>query len=199
VKVPEQNTNSPKVPDASSKEKKPSSSSPKLFAEKIKKKQADLHLSQTSVPLVPQNTLGMPQQQLPQHDGAQVSSASASNLPLPIQNLAHEIQVHVEPSGTAEVRIQFESKVFDGLRVDIRKMDDGGIAINFVTKNDNTSQLLSKHVPALSQALASRGIPVNAIQFERGATFDESEPFNSTKGSELSPRRENANRQRKRR
>src|SRR5262249_20519736 len=111
--------------------------------------------------------------------------ASTVDLPAPIQSLIHEIQLRVEPSGAAEVRIQFDSKTLDGLRVDIRKAETGAIGITFTTDNENTSRLLSNHIPALSHALATKGLPVAAIHVDSewtssGSTGDTGESPRST-------------------
>jgi flagellar hook-length control protein FliK len=195
MKIPEQSPNTAKVPGATSKEKVPASSQQKVFSDKMRKKKKTLEsiLFQTAQ----QNNSVMAQQLQKQNPGA-VSTASDAGLPTPIQDLVHEIQLHIEPGGGAEVRIQFASKIFDGLRVDIRKVEDGTIAITFTTGNENTAQLLSKHLPALSSALTSKGVPVAAIQFETTSGFESNQPFNSSQGSDQRGS-ESAGKQRKQR
>jgi len=183
MKVPEQKSNSaPLSQTPSSEEKTASPHKRKVFSDKLRKKKADLQVPLSPIQIAVNDTSGMAQRMFQQDLGTGSVSAGA-DVPTAIQNLVHEIQVHVEPSGAADVRIQFESNVFDGLRVHIRKQD-GSIAITFTTNNDKTSQLLSQHIPALAAALSNRGIPVTAIQFETGAASEGSGLFNSNKGSD---------------
>jgi hypothetical protein len=195
MKIPEQKPNVATAPAATPKEKAPASTGQKNFSDKMRKKKANLE----SIPfqIAQQRESGIAQTLQRLHAGA-VAIGSDAVLPTSLQGLVHEIQVHTDPSGGAEVRIQFESRIFDGLRVDIRKVDDGAIAITFTTRNENTSQFLSQHLPALSSALALKGVPVAAIQLETNSGFAGDQPFNSNRGSNRRGS-ESAGKQRKRR
>ena len=178
MKVPEQKPNAATVPAATSKEKMQAPSKRKAFSDKMQKKKATLELIPAQIAEQNQPVIAP---QLQKQNLGSVSTASDPELLAPVQRLADEIHVHIESSGGTEVRIQFDSKVFDGLRVQIRKVDDGAIAITFTTGNENTSQSLSKHLPALSSALTSKGVPVAAIQFETTSGFDSDQSFNSSR------------------
>jgi len=161
----------------------------------MQKKKADSH--SISVQAAPPNKFIF-SDQAPNDGPAAVSLASTAELPQSVTGLVHEIQVHVDSSQRAEVRIQFDSSVFDGLRVDIRKVDDGAVSIAFTTNNDKTSDLLSKHVPVLSSALAARGVPVASIQFTDSGP-DANQDFASNQNSSRERRPDRASKQRKRR
>src|SRR5215475_5694326 len=133
MKVPEQKPNTSAVPGPTSEQKTPPAPKPQLFSDKMRKKKADLQVPTPTAQFALQNTPLMAQQ-FSQQDPGQIAPSSNSELPMPIQNLVREIQVHIEPSGSSEVRIQFDSSVFDGLRVSIRKAD-GGVAVTFTTNN----------------------------------------------------------------
>jgi hypothetical protein len=195
MKVPEGQPNGEKVIAATSKQKGPATS--KLFADKMHKKSAAKHSSPGPLQFAPQDLPGMAQRSL-QQDPRSISQTSGTDLPLQMQNLVREIQAHVDPSGGAEVRIQFESNVFDGLRVDIKKGEEGQIAITFLTQNESTSQFLSKHISTLSGALASRGVPVASIQLDTNERFTSNEPFESKRFDSGGSSKQNVGRQRKR-
>jgi flagellar hook-length control protein FliK len=199
MKIPEDKpkTSGSGVGPGQSKQKKSSTSKERLFQDKMQKKSAQGVRSLTASPFQLQNTPVMPQQ-ASQQDPVVVSKTSNVEVPPAIRNLVQEIQVHVEPTGSAEVRIQFDSRIFDGLRVDITKGDDGGIAINFLAQNENTSQLLSKNIPTLTHALATKGIVVSNIQLETKDRFTSSEPIEG-KSFDSGPSPQSSGRQRKRR
>lgn len=197
MKIPEDKPKTSGIPGAQSKQKKSVTAKQKVFLDKMQKKIALREQSPLVSPFQLQNMPVMPRQAT-QQDPAMVATTSNADVPQAIRNLVHEIQVHVEPSGTAEVRIQFDSRVFDGLRVNIRKGEDGGIAINFLAQNESTSQLLSKHIPTLSQALAAKGIVVSSIQLDTRERFSASEPVEG-KSFESGSNPQSSGRQRKRR
>jgi Flagellar hook-length control protein FliK len=197
MKVPEQKPNGPKVDAPTSKQKGPASFKQKLFADKMHKKSAARQIAPLSLQFARRDLPVMPQQPL-QQNAPPISQTSGTDLPVPIQNLVHEIQVHVDPRGGAEVRIQFDSEVLDGLRVNIRKGEEGEIGITFLAQNETTTQLLSKHIPTLSHALASRGVPVASIRLDTNEKFTSSEQL-EIKRFDSRGRKQNVGGQRKRR
>lgn len=195
MKVPEQKPKGA-APAAPSKESGPAPSKQKVFSEKMRKKKAEL---EPPFPFgAPLHTAPITEPQSPKQDLGGVSGASRVEVPAPIQNLVHEIEVRVEPGGAAEVRIEFDSKVFDGLRVNIRK-EDGAIAIRFTTNSESTSQFLANNLAPLSSALASKGIAVAGIQVETSSTSGEGGTFDSDHKGSHSGGSENAGRRQKRR
>jgi flagellar hook-length control protein FliK len=94
--------------------------------------------------------------------GKAVTETQAVGVPQRIQELVQEIRVRLEPNGPSQVEIQFGSQVFEGLRVNIVK-EAGKVAIHFATAGEAGAQVLSAHIPALSNALAAKGIVVGSI------------------------------------
>src|SRR5262245_45235287 len=113
MKIPDQKQNISTAAAADSKEKPAGPAKGKPFAEKIRKKSADSKkLPASAVPQGGVQDMALLPRQLAQQGATTVSRAS-TDLPAPIQSLIHEIQLRVEPSGAAEVRIQFDSKTLD--------------------------------------------------------------------------------------
>lgn len=97
-----------------------------------------------------------------------VTGTSSVAAPLPVQGLVKEIQVRVEPNGPADVEIEFESQVFEGLRVNISK-EGGEVAIRFTAASESGAHFLSRHIPSLGAALAAKGIAVSNISMNAGS------------------------------
>ena len=71
--------------------------------------------------------------------------------------------------GQEQVDIQLNSKVFDGLKIQIVRQP-GTFDIRFESASDVVAQLLARNVGALTQSLAAHGVPVGQIR------VNESEP-----------------------
>ena len=99
----------------------------------------------------------------------QVSSAQSITPKQPIQALAQEIWHTVSAQGQEQVDIQLNSKVFDGLKIQIVRQP-GTFDIRFESSSDVVAQLLARNVGALTQSLAAHGVPVGQIR------VNESEP-----------------------
>jgi hypothetical protein len=195
MKIPqEKNPGVPQGPATLNKSNEPAQAKPKAFAEKLKKG-SDLKKNQEPKGPVPPMApdIGVLSPQFLKQNPIPVAQAGRTDFPPAVQNLSHEIEVVTKTSDASEVNIQFDSKTFDGLKVNIRKEDSGSIAITFQTNNDSTTQVLSKHLPELSQSLAAKGIPISAINLTDGKlneTFSVKEVsesaagFNSSSGSE---------------
>lgn len=82
-----------------------------------------------------------------------------------IQGLVQEILVATKPDGQNSVEIQFNSKTLDSLHVQISK-DQDQIAIRFSAANESVSNLLSRNISQLSDALREKGLQVAPIQVE---------------------------------
>jgi flagellar hook-length control protein FliK len=99
----------------------------------------------------------------------QVSSAQSITPKQPIQALVQEIWHSVSAHGQEQVDIQLNSKVFDGLKIQIVRQP-GTFDIRFESASDVVAQLLARNVGALTQSLAAHGVPVGQIR------VNESEP-----------------------
>lgn len=93
----------------------------------------------------------------------QVSSAQPVTPKQPIQALVQEIWHTVSAQGQEQVDIQLNSKVFDGLKIQIVRQP-GNFDIRFESASDVVAQLLARNVGALSQSLAAHGVPVGQIR-----------------------------------
>jgi flagellar hook-length control protein FliK len=99
----------------------------------------------------------------------QVSSAQTVTPKQPIQALVQEIWHSVSTQGQEQVDIQLNSKVFEGLKIQIVRQP-GTFDIRFESSSDVVAQLLARNVGALTQSLAAHGVPVGQIR------VNESEP-----------------------
>jgi flagellar hook-length control protein FliK len=88
--------------------------------------------------------------------------------PPEIQNLVQEMVVAIDAVGCERVEIQLDSKTLDGLRIQIRNQG-GEVAIRFFSHSPEVTQFLTQNLPALSQAMANRGIRVGACRVEKGS------------------------------
>ena len=82
-----------------------------------------------------------------------------------IQNLVSEILVSATPEGGKSVEVQFNSKTLAGLKVQITGTGDH-LSIRFSTSSQSVSQLLSRNIGQLSQALEAKGLQIAPIQIE---------------------------------
>ncbi len=86
--------------------------------------------------------------------------------PLPaVERLAEEIVLIDRGADVHEVHIQFDSKTLNGLRVQLLRQD-GAVSIRFLTRSEDTAQLLAHHIPQLTQSLEAKGIQLGAIQLQ---------------------------------
>src|SRR5262245_40059467 len=98
---------------------------------------------------------------------SEVSSAQAASRKQPIQALVQEISHSLNAQGLEQVDIQLNSKVFDGLKIQIVRQP-GNFDIRFESASDVVAQLLARNVGALSQSLAAHGVPVGRIRVNEG-------------------------------
>jgi flagellar hook-length control protein FliK len=82
-----------------------------------------------------------------------------------IQALVQEILVVTQPNGQRSVELQFNSKSLDGLQVKISQEQDQ-IAIRFSASSSSVSDLISRNLDQLSDALHRKGLQVAPIQVE---------------------------------
>jgi flagellar hook-length control protein FliK len=94
---------------------------------------------------------------------SKVSSGQPMTLKEPIQALAKEIWHGVNAQGQEQIDIHLNSKVFDGLRVQIVR-DSDRLNIRFEGASDAVSQLLNRNVGALTESLAAHGVRVGHIR-----------------------------------
>lgn len=92
-------------------------------------------------------------------------SEPASSIP-DIQKLAeefgHQIQLHRLSGNTQIVDINFHSKTFPGLKVQIRQ-SNGQLAIRLLSQSADTTQLLAKHTASLQETLEKKGLNIASI------------------------------------
>jgi flagellar hook-length control protein FliK len=102
-----------------------------------------------------------------QNQAAMVSQASEeiSNEAIGIQALVDEILVVAQPNGQHDVELQFNSKTLDGLNVKITQGQDQ-ISIRFSTTSASVSDLISRNLDQLSDALEHKGLQLAPIQVE---------------------------------
>ena len=94
---------------------------------------------------------------------SKVSSAQPLGLKQPIQALAQEIWHGVNAQGQEQIDIQLNSKVFDGLKIQIVR-DSDRLNIRFEGASDTVAQLLNRNVGALTESLAAHGVRVGHIR-----------------------------------
>ena len=94
---------------------------------------------------------------------SKVTSAQPVSPKQSIQALVQEISHSVNARGLEQVDIQLNSKVFDGLKIQIVRQP-GAFDIRFESASDVVAQLLARNVGALSQSLAAQGVPVGQIR-----------------------------------
>ena len=94
---------------------------------------------------------------------SKVSSGQPMILKEPIQALAKEIWHGVNAQGQEQINIHLNSKVFDGLRIQIVR-DSDRLNVRFEGASDSVAQLLNRNVGALTESLAAHGIRVGHIR-----------------------------------
>lgn len=92
-----------------------------------------------------------------------VSSAQQVSAKQPIQALVQEIWHTVSAQGQEKVDIQLNSKVFEGLKIQIVRQP-GAFDVRFQSASEGIAQLLTQNVGALAQSLAAHGVPVGQIR-----------------------------------
>ena len=94
---------------------------------------------------------------------AKVSAAQPVNPKQPIQALVQEIWHTVGAQGQEKVDIQLNSKVFEGLKIQIVRQP-GAFDVRFQSASEGIAQLLTQNLGALAQSLAAHGVPVGQIR-----------------------------------
>jgi flagellar hook-length control protein FliK len=94
---------------------------------------------------------------------SKVSSTQSVVLKEPIHALANEIWHGINAQGQEQIDIQLNSKVFDGLRIQIVR-DSDRLNIRFQGASDTVTQLLIRNVGALTESLATHGVRVGQIR-----------------------------------
>ena len=92
-----------------------------------------------------------------------ISGAPAST---EMERLASEIVDKIssrETNGVRSIDIQFNSQVFDGLRVTLRRTEQGLIAVHFATPQGRVASLVQKNLGSLRAALESKGLRVTQL------------------------------------
>jgi flagellar hook-length control protein FliK len=87
-----------------------------------------------------------------------------------VEALAREIVEHVEVSPgehRSQIDIQFNSRTLDGLHVRLVQ-ENGGISVLFTAASVVAARVVDENMPALRQALESRGIPLAEVAVRRG-------------------------------
>ncbi|MCU0228771.1 MAG: flagellar hook-length control protein FliK [Bryobacterales bacterium] len=79
-------------------------------------------------------------------------SASATTTPPEITALQHEISHSLEVTGPNEVRIQFDSKTFDGLSVTLTR-EGGALQVSMQASSPEIARFLEAHAASLAQRL----------------------------------------------
>lgn len=92
-----------------------------------------------------------------------VSSAQSVALKDPIQAMVKEIWHGVNAQGQQQVDIHLNSRVFEGLRIQIVR-DSDRLNIHFESASDAVAQLLNRNVGALTESLAAHGVRVGHIR-----------------------------------
>ena len=92
-----------------------------------------------------------------------VSSTRSAGSNAPIQALAKEIWHSVNAKGQHQVDIHLNSKVFDGLKIQLVR-DSDRLNIRFENASDSVAQLLNRNVGALTESLSAHGIRVGQIR-----------------------------------
>jgi flagellar hook-length control protein FliK len=80
-----------------------------------------------------------------------------------VEAIVEEIAVALRDDGSAEVRIELNSRTLDGLRIEIARRQ-GNVAIQFHAASQEVAQLLARNVDSLSAALANREVNVSEIR-----------------------------------
>jgi len=82
-----------------------------------------------------------------------------------IDSLVQEIVAGVNAAGAEEVQIQLQSSTLEGLRIHISK-EEGNLSVQFFSRSEEVSGLLSRNLESLASGLAARGLAVGALQVQ---------------------------------
>ena len=93
----------------------------------------------------------------------QASSVQSTAPKQQIDSLVQEIWHGVNTQGQEQVEIQLNSKVFEGLRIQIVR-DAGVLDVRFQSRSDEVAQLLNLNTGALADSLTAHGIKVGQIR-----------------------------------
>ncbi|HMK29060.1 MAG TPA: type III secretion HpaP family protein [Terriglobales bacterium] len=85
-----------------------------------------------------------------------IEGKHAVDLPPDLQQLVREISVATNQAGNEQVQIEMNSGVLKGLRVRIERQE-GALAIQFQTDSLQVSNLISRNLDSLSEALSNLG------------------------------------------
>lgn len=94
---------------------------------------------------------------------SQPESVSGAPALTEMERLATEIVGKIsshETNGVRSVDIQFNSQVLDGLRVTLRSIGQGQVAVHFATPQARVASLIQKNLGSLRAALEGKGIQV---------------------------------------
>jgi hypothetical protein len=100
---------------------------------------------------------------------AQPSTSIPPQLEQLTLEISHQIDVSRHGGKTEGVNITFDSNTLNGLQVQIRPQE-GEMAIRFVTRSENISNLLSKHSGELREALTGKGVKIRDISITSHGT-----------------------------
>ncbi len=162
----------PKAETTKTSEGRQPSSTSSSFSEVLGRKLGDAERKKAQqdqqLPLSDETSLALPtilpvdltQPRVVSQPSAETRSEAAN-----IQALVQEILVVAQPNGKQSVELQFNSKTLDGLRVKITQ-DQDQIAIRFSAASASVSELISRNVDQLSDALHRKGLQLAPIQVE---------------------------------
>jgi flagellar hook-length control protein FliK len=89
-----------------------------------------------------------------------------------LERLATEIVDHISShhsDGTPSLEIQFNSQTLEGMRVNVRRTEQGQVAIHFLTPVPRVAALVQKNLSSLRSALESKGMRIAQLQVNRRA------------------------------
>jgi hypothetical protein len=81
-----------------------------------------------------------------------------------IRGIVQEVRMVASPGDKTRIEIQLTSKTLDGLNIKIDRNDEGRLAIQFNTLNNDVAQLLERNMMNLQQSLAANGLRVANLQ-----------------------------------
>ncbi len=137
----------------------------KSFSKELHKKAGESKRKPGDESEVPPQTGAPPNPQRAATPASEVKGPQGA-VPVPaIERLAAEITIIERGADLHEVHIQFDSKTLNGLRVQLTR-EAGQVSIRFLTRSDETANLIAHHVPQLAQSLQSKGVQVGEIQLQ---------------------------------
>jgi len=81
-----------------------------------------------------------------------------------IRGIVQEVRMVASPGDKSRIEIQLTSKTLEGLNIKIERNDEGRLAIQFNTMNNDVAQLLERNMMNLQQSLAANGLRVANMQ-----------------------------------